>query len=120
LPRPIHFIIGGLALVTVGLIILVVATGGSGFIIIFPFVWGFNAGDVVLYTVGLAAGFLLLSWMILFVGKPRSSMHMQTDGTYVRVEKTCMECGRPIPERGIFCAYCGAPAASTEPDDYFE
>ena len=120
MPRPIHFILGGLALATVGLIILAVESGASGFIIIFPFVGGFSIADVLWSVAGLTAGFLLLSWVLFIVGKPKSSVYMQSDGTYVRVEKTCIECGKPIPEKGIFCAYCGAPAASDEQDNYFE
>ena len=106
----------------VGFIILAVTGGARGVIIVFPFIGIFSAEDILWAAAGLLAGFLLLIFVIFgIIGRPEGSYYMQTDGSYFRAEKTCEECGRPIPEGGIFCSYCGSPTADNgSNDNYFE
>jgi hypothetical protein len=97
----------GIILISIGLLILSLgANQVDGFFFLFPFLFVGNVSPLLAAAVLfflLAALYLSFKWFSYSSEHPIESVH------FVRVTRSCSDCGGPIPANAGFCPACGHP-----------
>jgi len=101
-----------LFIVTIGFIILglgiaLLNLGESSTFFIFPFFFAGNLAPILVIPVLFIM--MMFFWWVNknYADHARLTQSHELRPVYLRTFSTCQFCGNPLPEKAVFCSYCG-------------